>query len=136
MNTSSFQFGTARHVPAPGDYDRDGFLDLAVFSTGPDAGRWQIARSRDNFATTFTVPCGEADAIPVPNDYDHDGFNDLASYVFRGPRAGTWTVCPSRSEFREVITFRLGGAGQIPISEALPVTLLARYRPELWNPAP
>ena len=50
--------------------------------------RWQIARTRDNFATTFTVPCGEADAVPLPNDDDHDGFNDLALYVFRGPRAG------------------------------------------------
>lgn len=97
--------------------------------------RWQIARTRDNFATTFTVPCGEADAVPLPNDDDHDGFNDLASYVFRGPRAGTWTVCTSRSEFRELSTFRFGAAGSSPTSEALPVTLLSRYRPGLWNPA-
>ena len=76
--------------------------------------RWQIARTRDNFATTFTVPCGEADAVPLPNDDDHDGFNDLASYVFRGPRAGTWTVCTSRSEFRELSTFRFGAAGIEP----------------------
>jgi hypothetical protein len=118
-------------VPAPGDYDRDGFLDFAVFGIGPDdAGTWHIARSRDDFGTTFAVQCGDADAIPVPNDYDHDGFDDLAAYVFRGPRAGTWQVCTSRSDFREVLTFHAGGPGMTPISEAMPVTLLSRYRPE------
>ena len=125
-------------IQAPGSNGRkstDPTWFIPVFGAGADAGTWQIARSHDNFATTFAVRCGEADAVPVPNDYDHDGFNDLASYVFRGPRAGTWTVCTSRCEFREVITFRFGGAGSIPISEALSVTLLSRYRPEIWNPA-
>ncbi len=128
----SGRFGSERHVPAPGDYDRDGFLDLAVFGTGSDAGTWYIARSRDNFGSSFSVRCGEADSIPVPNDYDHDGFNDLAAYVFRGPRAGTWHLCFSSSEFRNDITLRFGGGGMIPISEAMPVTLLSRYLPSIW----
>lgn len=80
-------WGQAGDVPVPGDYDKDGFTDAAVFRNG----NWYIRRSSDSGATI--VQFGLPGDKPVQGDYDGDGFCDIAVYR---PSNGVWHLLRSR----------------------------------------
>lgn len=68
----SVHYGQQGDVPVPGDYDGDGFADVAVFR--PSEGTWYI-NGLD------PVKFGGPKSIPVPGDYDGDGMADPAIFV-------------------------------------------------------
>ncbi|MCB0360517.1 MAG: VCBS repeat-containing protein, partial [Bdellovibrionales bacterium] len=109
----AWRFGESRSLPAPGDYNGDGTLDLAVFIPGATE-TWE--GKRHNWHIAFGSPTGgvlgrfpesitpwslswgwaENGAIPVPADYDGDGRTDIALY---GPTTGRWHLLLSREGF-------------------------------------
>jgi uncharacterized delta-60 repeat protein len=105
--TNSFrgvQFGAAGDKPAAGDYDGDGFADVAVYRNG----FWYITQSSDN--SFRAVQFGESSDKPVPDDYDGDGKTDIG--VFR-PSNGTWYILRSSQGFTGV---QFGQSGDIPVN--------------------
>jgi hypothetical protein len=70
-------YGYDNAVPAPADYDGDGFTDLSVKD---DGGYWYIDYSSNGFGGWDEVKggYGNSAAIPVPGYYDNDGRADLA----------------------------------------------------------
>ncbi len=94
---------TATPVPLPenpilrsGDYDGDGFSDIAVFR--PATGLWSVRGIKRLY---FGAP-GD---VPASGDYDGDGTTDLA--LFR-PSPGTWIV-------RGVTRFYIGTSADLPV---------------------
>jgi hypothetical protein len=93
-------YGDSTAVPAPADYDGDGFTDFAVKDSG---GTWYIDYAANGLGSWDEAHSGygDASAIPVPADYDGDGKADLAvkdatgfwgiDYA-RAPGFGSWDV--------------------------------------------
>jgi len=105
---SSFtqQWGAPGDVPVPGDYDRDGKIDLAVWR--PWEGYWYVIRSSDG--GTLSRQWGAQGDIPVPADYDNDGKIDLA--VWR-PWEGYWYIVNSSDG--SLRAQQWGAKGDIPV---------------------
>jgi hypothetical protein len=71
---------------APGDYDRDGKMDYAIYR--PSEGNWYVVKSSDG-AVLVKNWGGVGGDIPVPGDYDGDGDTDFGIYR---PAEGNWYV--------------------------------------------
>jgi glucose/arabinose dehydrogenase len=98
--------GTDDSLPMPGDYDRDGKTDRAVYR--PADAQWFLQRSTDgSFAGAAWGSPGDT---PVPGDYDGDGKTDVA--VFHPP-TGTWLL--SMSGGGSSLSVQFGETGDIPI---------------------
>jgi hypothetical protein len=60
----SIPFGDGSDIPVPGDYDKDGYTDIAVFR--PSEGRWYILKSSTDFATWMpSIPFGGLSDFPL-----------------------------------------------------------------------
>ena len=77
---SGIRWGERGDVVAPGDFDGDAAMDIAVFR--PSNGTWYIRGSSP-------VMWGQAGDTPVPADYDGDGVTEIAVYR---RSSGTWYV--------------------------------------------
>src|SRR5262245_30461924 len=92
-----------KHLQVPGDYDRDGKTDVAMYRDEGQSGTqalWFIKRSSDG-GTTVVQWGGLLQDIPVPGDYDGDGKTDPGRY-----RDGTWFI---RRSFDGGVTGQQGG---------------------------
>jgi len=79
----AIQFGTSTDIPANGDYDGDGRIDVAVFR--PSTGVWYILRSS---SSTLQVHFwGYNGDVPAPGDYDGDRKCDIAIFRAIDPAA-------------------------------------------------
>jgi hypothetical protein len=67
-------------IPAPGDYDGDGNVDLSLLC----AGAWHFYNDNGTYIKGIWTG-GVPGDLPVPADYDGDGDTDVA--IFRG---GAW----------------------------------------------
>ncbi|HEX8735883.1 MAG TPA: FG-GAP-like repeat-containing protein [Pyrinomonadaceae bacterium] len=85
------QYGAAGDQIVPGDYDGDGWQDLAVFR--PTTGEWITRKIYLDVCAPMdcaeTVQFGANGDIPAPGDFDGDGKFDRA--VFR-PSGGDWYI--------------------------------------------
>ncbi len=117
----TYTIGPSSAKAAPGDYDRDGKTDAAVFN----AGTWKIRGSFDG--TELELTFGQAGDIPMAADYDGDGKTDLA---FVRPSTTTWWV--KRTTDGAIVPQSSGNATDIPVPgdyDADGKTDIALYRP-------
>ncbi len=99
-------YGVAEDIPVPGDYERDGVINIAVWR--PSNGVWYILRPD---LSTRSEQVGQQGDVPVPGDYDGDGMTDLA--VWR-PSNGAWIV--RRSSDGQTTTTQWGYVGDKPVA--------------------
>jgi hypothetical protein len=120
-NYQTVTIGSASSVIAPGDFDGDGVMDVAVFN----AGSWTIKKSSDG--QTVTASFGTTGDKPVVGDYDGDSISDLA--IFR-PSTNTWWIYKSSNGSTVSVSF--GASGDIPVQgkfDADGTTDIAVFRP-------
>ena len=91
-------------VSADGDFDGDGWADLAMFN--PTSAIWRVW-----FGTgaQWTFQWGSAGMVPVPADYNGDGLLDFGLYQ---PSSGTWFVLESGGRSRKV---QFGWGPTVPV---------------------
>ncbi len=111
-------FGRPTDRVAPGDYDGDGRLDVAVMRpTGNEIGVpiWYILRSNSGYTPggVYYEVWGVPSDVPVPGDYDGDGRDDVA--VWRSS-TGEWWIQRSTGGFTNPM---LGQPGDIPTPRSL-----------------
>ena len=93
----SIQWGFAAGIPVRGDYDGDGYDDLAVWNSAYDY-EWYIHSVISNSTIAWAVQHGMSGGIPVSGDYNGDGKYDLARinhYLTNGSNPdsyGYWAV--------------------------------------------
>lgn len=92
----SRRFGIRGDIPAPGDWNGDGTLELGVFR--PATGMWYRPERAP-------VRLGQQGDIPVPGDYDVNGVTDIGVY-----RPGSSTFY-----LRGVGAVALGRLGDLPL---------------------
>jgi hypothetical protein len=90
----------------PGDYDKDGKTDVAVYQGG--TGHWFIVRSALGFMNHLAF--GGSGYMPVAGDYDGDGQTDTAVY---NTINGHWFIAQSTAGFQVHPSF--GGPGFVPV---------------------
>ncbi|WP_240670750.1 GH25 family lysozyme [Actinoplanes solisilvae] len=83
--------GNPSDVPLTGDFDGDGYADMAVYAEG----RWNLRSKHRNVDLAVDYPYGgNATDVPLADDFDGDGTDDIAIY-----RKGTgqwWAKSVSR----------------------------------------
>ncbi|MQA31945.1 MAG: hypothetical protein GEU82_19275 [Luteitalea sp.] len=84
-------------LPAPGDYDGDGRIDIAVYRT--TTGEWFIRQSSGG---SRQVAWGSPGDVPMPADFDGDRKTDVA--IFR-PSSGDWHILNSSNATLSSYTF-------------------------------
>jgi YD repeat-containing protein len=113
--------GSTSSIIAPGDFDGDRTMDVAMFN----AGAWTIKTSSNG--QTITGSFGTTGDKPVVGDYDGDGKSDLA--VFR-PSTATWWILYSGNLSYTSIQF--GSSSDIPVQGKFDddgITDIAFFRP-------
>ncbi len=118
---SGVGFGRPADRIAPGDYDGDGLMDVAVMR--PDGNEigvpvWYILRSSSGYtpAGVYYEVWGSSTDIPVPGDYDGDGRDDPA--IWRSA-TGEWWILKSTGGFTNPA---LGQVGDVPTVRAFIAT--------------
>jgi hypothetical protein len=103
--------GTAGDIPVAGDYDGDGFVDVAVWRLSDYA--WVAKLSGGG--GTRVQQWGWAGDVTVPGDYDGDGLADFAIYrPSDGTTSAMWHIKKGDGSGR--IDQPWGWIGDIPVS--------------------
>lgn len=99
--------GMQNDIPAPGDYDGDGFDDPAIYR--PSTTTWWIVYSSTNTAGAITF--GNASDQPVSADFDGDGKTDFALFT---PSNGYWTIFYSSTQSISIHQYGISGDQPTP----------------------
>ena len=129
--TSGKAFGPANAVPFQGDFDGDGFTDLAYYQ--PSTATWFMNDSRTpTVVSTFQLGTPNS-SVPVVGNFDINGPTEPAVFTINTQGQGVWTIVSSTSGLRTV-TF--GQTGDIPVPgnyDGLGYDQIAVYRPSTGN---
>jgi hypothetical protein len=122
QGSAQWGHGAARDVPAPGDYDGDGRIDLAVWR--PSIATWYVLKSSEGYDAqrSLTVQWGDSGDMAAQGDYDGDGKTDLA--VWR-PSASMTVVLKSSQGYsaQQCLAIQYGStAGASPCTATVRAT--------------
>lgn len=99
--------------PVVGDFNNDGFDDLAVYKDGVFSIGWNVNGVYSSANTTqYTLPASArwgANTIPVSGDWDGMGGDDLGIYT-----DGTFRLFPDSTDFNNKISISFGYMPQNP----------------------
>jgi hypothetical protein len=98
------QWGNTGDVPVPGDYDGDGYQDLAVWT--PSTGNWNALMSSSS-NSSFLQQWGLPGDVPVVGDYDADGLTDFV--VWRPTNQSAYLLVSSQQPNFSVNPLGLAG---------------------------
>ena len=115
--TSGTAFGPSNATPFQGDFDGDGYTDLAYYL--PSTATWYMDDSQSNIITSFTLGTPNV-SMPVVGYFNASGPEEAAVFT-----NGVWTIANGRN-----VTF--GQAGDIPVPgdyTGVGFDELAVYRP-------
>jgi len=126
-----YNWGFSGADAVPGDFDGDGYADLAVYHE--TAGNWYIYSPHLDTVLAWNFSWGFVGGQPVAGDYDGDGTTDLAIYSLS---SGDWYICSLNRNL--VLTWgeNWGAKGMEPVSadyDADGKADLAVYSPDTGN---
>jgi hypothetical protein len=141
----SFDFGWANTYPSAGDFNGDGYDDIAVYCQSncviDDDGTWYYLLydpMKKNFGKFFKIHFGFSQAYPYVGDFDGDGKDDIAAYWWNS-QAGyySWSISKNitGSPVFQVFNFNTAAA-DIPVPadyDGDGKTDLAIYNPVGYN---
>jgi len=104
----NINFGSSGYLPVPGDYNGDGYADVALYSRS--TAWWMIFYTGVGAVSSFQ--CGSYYCIPAPGDYDGDGKTDFALYDFT---TGAWYIFSSLTQSWLTYGTVFGSYGYIPV---------------------
>jgi hypothetical protein len=84
-------------LPAPGDYDGDGYTDRAVYRQNCSTGSTWWAISHAKTAIYADDKFGGCNDIPAPGDYNGDGVSDRALYRPDCVNGSSWWAVNGRN---------------------------------------
>ena len=102
MGAYGVGWGGSAFKAVPGDYDRDGKTDIAIYSTA-NGGWWIIPSSGtgpQGQVGAYGVGWGGPGYTPVPGDYDGDGKTDVA--IYQNSNGSWWITYSSDGSMHEV----------------------------------
>ena len=122
-------FGPANVTPFQGDFDGDGYTDLAYYQSS--TATWFMYDSKSNTVSSFALGTPNS-SVPVVGYFDANAPEELAVFTVVNGQ-GVWTIASAISGLRTV-TF--GQSGDIPVPgdyDGLGYDELAVYRPTTGN---
>jgi subtilisin-like proprotein convertase family protein len=128
--TSGTAFGPSNVTPFQGDFDGDGYNDLAYYQSG--SSTWFMYDSKSGNMTSFTLANTNATTLPVSGYFDANGPDEPAVYTTVNGQ-GVWQIVSSITGLR---TVNFGLPGDIPVPgnyDGLGYDELAVYRPSTGN---
>jgi len=109
---AGLSWGGPGNVTVRGDYNGDGFGDLAVYHEA--AGRWYVRRlGWDGVTLVNGLGWGFPGSIPVPGDYNGDGIGDHAAY---SKETGQWSILSGAGDGVILWDMQWGGDMFMPVS--------------------
>ncbi|MFC1461576.1 FG-GAP repeat domain-containing protein [Verrucomicrobiota bacterium] len=103
---TNYSWGFSGAEAVPGDYDGDGYADLAIYYEL--AGTWYIYSPYQDSVLAWNFSWGFSGGEPVAGDFDGDGTADLGVY---NQVSGDWYVCSLSRDLVLVWAQNWGAAG-------------------------
>ncbi|RKR86660.1 peptidase M23-like protein [Micromonospora pisi] len=120
-----------------GDYDRDGYSDLALYRQNSQTGStWWVQSGRTNTNLIADHKYGGSADIPAPGDYNGDGVTDLALFRPDCTNGSTWWIQNGATGNQILAGLKFGGCADIPAPgdyNADGATDLALFRQDCTN---
>jgi subtilisin-like proprotein convertase family protein len=127
---SGTSFGPGTVTPFQGDFDGDGYTDLAYYQASSSS--WYMYDSKSGNMSSFTMTGTNSTTLPVAGYFDANGPDEPAVYTIVNGQ-GVWSIVSAISGLR---TTTFGLAGDIPVPgnyDGLGYDELAVYRPSTGN---
>jgi len=128
--TSGTSFGPANVIPFQGDFDGDGYTDLAYYQSS--TATWYMDDSKSNAVSSFALGTPNS-SLPVVGYFDANAPEEAAVFTINAQGQGVWTIV---SAFTGIRTVTFGQTGDIPVPgsyDGLGYDQIAVYRPSTGN---